>query len=155
MSELALTLVRLTHSEWSDEPGRVPNAAQPIFPQVVATCKFCNSALTLGRGTSCVSPAVEQSADTGRGGKKKGIAWLGLWGEIWLGYSKSALLIAPADLRRDVLMLQISHCPNCSKPLPRCALCLLPFECVPFDPRNVIDEPDMFWSSGLTPRPPL
>lgn len=47
------------------------------------------------------------------------------------------------------LQLKVSSCPNCKKPLPLCAICLLPVECIPFDSR-VIKKPigeTAFWSS--------
>eukprot|EP01126_Amoeba_proteus_P007615 TRINITY_DN12733_c0_g1_i1.p1 TRINITY_DN12733_c0_g1~~TRINITY_DN12733_c0_g1_i1.p1 ORF type:complete len:412 (-),score=68.95 TRINITY_DN12733_c0_g1_i1:69-1304(-) len=46
---------------------------------------------------------------------------------------------------------RIKACPNCSKPLPRCAICLSPFECTPFDSRSVQKDPDHYWASGSNP----
>jgi len=47
---------------------------------------------------------------------------------------------------------KVSICPNCSKPLPRCSLCLLNFDCTPSDPRTrqFIDGGSS-WHSGSHP----
>jgi len=48
-----------------------------------------------------------------------------------------------------VVKSKVTQCPSCSKPLPRCAVCLLPFECTPFDPRNINTGVEThFWSSS-------
>jgi len=44
---------------------------------------------------------------------------------------------------------QVTICPNCSGALPRCVICLLPFSCTPFDPRNItIGVEKDFWVSS-------
>jgi len=51
-----------------------------------------------------------------------------------------------ADAKR-----QVTICPQCSNALPRCAICLLPFSCTPFDPRNISTGIDTyFWASSQT-----
>jgi len=61
-----------------------------------------------------------------------------------LGLEGERAAVAQAGVKRKV-----TQCPSCSQPLPRCSICLLPFECTPFDPRNINTGIEThFWASS-------
>lgn len=76
--------------------------------QVYVRCNFCNQPLAMGMITSRRAVAVAASRSTRTTG-------LGLG----LGLGSNA----------NVQKQKLASCPGCKKPLPRCALCLLPFNC--------------------------
>eukprot|EP01125_Pyxidicula_operculata_P012478 TRINITY_DN4093_c0_g1_i1.p1 TRINITY_DN4093_c0_g1~~TRINITY_DN4093_c0_g1_i1.p1 ORF type:complete len:468 (+),score=103.35 TRINITY_DN4093_c0_g1_i1:118-1521(+) len=98
---------------------RVPHHDVPNNVHVYMHCRFCGHSLTLNRDASSRRGRI-----LGRG----------------MGSDSHS---SQADYKH-----QSSFCPSCTKPLPRCAVCLLPFSCTPFDPRNVKTGIEThFWAS--------
>lgn len=96
-------------------------------PHVMARCNFCNASLTLGRET--VQPKTPMAM--GRG----------------MGAGLQSASASAARVWQD--KKKISSCPSCRKPLPRCALCLLPMNCIPPSPDNRHLSEGLTWSSGV------
>jgi hypothetical protein len=99
-------------------------------PHVMARCNFCNATLTLGRDNAQVKAPGSMAMGRGMGGMgglQSGASAAGRW----------------QDKKK------ISSCPSCRKPLPRCALCLLPMNCVPPSPENRHLGEGLSWSGGV------
>jgi hypothetical protein len=103
-------------------------------PHVMARCNYCNATLTLGRDN------VPSKAPMAMGGR--GMGGMGGMGAGLQAGSSSAM-------RQWADKKKISSCPSCRKPLPRCALCLLPMNCIPPSPDNRQLGEGLSWSSGF------
>jgi hypothetical protein len=101
-------------------------------PHVMARCNFCNATLTLGRDN------VQSKVPMTMGGRGGGIG-------MGAGLQSAA---GSSSMRSWQDKKKISSCPSCRKPLPRCALCLLPMNCIPPSPDNRQLGEGLTWSSG-------
>jgi len=96
-------------------------------PHVMARCNFCNATLTLGRENVQSKTPMAMGRGMGAGMQAAGATAMRVW----------------QDKKK------ISSCPACRKPLPRCALCLLPMNCIPPSPDNRQLSEGLSWSSGV------
>jgi WD40 repeat protein len=101
---------------------RVPTLDSKPPAQVFARCNFCGQSLTLGRESR---GAKSLAASKTRPGVTQ--------------FSTNKAQNNPA---------KISACPHCKKPLPKCSLCLLPFNVTPPDPRHHVASDGVTWHSG-------
>jgi hypothetical protein len=118
-------------------PARLASSAQ-VAPQIAARCQYCSTSLSLPKlmdPTTATSTAKRVGQGPGLGaarGLGLGATSISRMGGLGLaGAASSDANTSGGSSARTIKSTRLTACPTCRKPLPHCALCLLPLTCAP------------------------